>query len=242
VLMRAMVHVDNAYFLPAAHITGRLARTHKTSNTAFRGFGGPQGMLIAEEVMARIAQALKLPAHVVRERNLYAALGDRNITHYGQVIHDHRISRLWAQLLQQSDFAKRQQLVTAHNHAHATKKRGIAITPVKFGISFNKVQYNQAGALVLVYSDGSVQLNHGGTEMGQGLHSKMLVVAQRALGVSTTRLRMMPTATDKVPNTSATAASSGSDLNGQALKAACDTITASMKSCVITGNCRRTRR
>ena len=229
VLMRAMVHVDNAYFCPNVRITGLIAKTHLASNTAFRGFGGPQGMLVGEEILARVAQHLGLPPEQVRERNFYredAAQPERNFTHYGQPVVDNHLPELWAQLLLDSDFAARRRAVDAHNAAHPQRKRGLAITPVKFGISFNKTEYNQAGALVHIYADGSVQLNHGGTEMGQGLHTKMLAVAARTLGVDVARLRLMPTSTDKVPNTSATAASSGSDLNGQAVKAACETLLA----------------
>ena len=228
VLMRAMVHVDNAYFVPDIEVTGRIARTHLASNTAFRGFGGPQGMLVGEEVLERVARHLGLPAHEVRERNFYRPAtdgnGDRNQTHYGQPVVDNHLPALWQQLLRDSEFLARRDAVAAFNAGSAHRKRGIAITPVKFGISFNKTEYNQAGALVHIYSDGSVQLNHGGTEMGQGLHTKMLAVASRVLGVDMARIRIMPTSTDKVPNTSATAASSGSDLNGQAVKAACDTL------------------
>ena len=228
VLMRAMVHVDNAYFVPDIEVTGRIARTHLASNTAFRGFGGPQGMLVGEEVLERVARHLGLPAHEVRERNFYRPAtdgnGDRNQTHYGQPVVDNHLPALWQQLLRDSEFLARREAVAAFNASSAHRKRGIAITPVKFGISFNKTEYNQAGALVHIYSDGSVQLNHGGTEMGQGLHTKMLAVASRVLGVDMARIRIMPTSTDKVPNTSATAASSGSDLNGQAVKAACDTL------------------
>jgi len=226
VLMRAMVHVDNAYFCPHVEIAGLIAKTHLASNTAFRGFGGPQGMLVGEEVLARVAAELNLPADLVRERNFYRGdAGDaRNQTPYGQPVVDNHLDELWQQLKRDSDFDARRREIARFNAAHGRLKRGIAITPVKFGISFNKTEYNQAGALVHIYTDGSVQLNHGGTEMGQGLHTKMLAVASRVLGIDAAHIRVMPTSTDKVPNTSATAASSGSDLNGQAVKAACDTL------------------
>ena len=226
VLMRAMVHVDNAYFCPHARIEGLIAKTNLPSNTAFRGFGGPQGMLVGEEVIDRIARHLGLPPDQVRERNFYRedAPCGRNVTPYGQPVGDFPLPRLWEQLKASSGFEARQAAIAAFNAAHANLKRGIAITPVKFGISFNKTEYNQAGALVHIYTDGSVQLNHGGTEMGQGLHSKMLAVASRALGIGVERIQIMVTSTDKVPNTSATAASSGSDLNGQAVRAACETL------------------
>lgn len=224
VLMRAMLHVDNAYYIPNLEVRGQIAKTHKVSNTAFRGFGGPQGMIVIEDVVDRIARTLNLPPDVVRERNFYHGVGDTNTTHYGQELYENRIARVWAEVKANADFAERQIAIANFNQTHAYQKRGLAITPVKFGISFNKVQYNQAGALILIYTDGSIQLNHGGTEMGQGLHTKMLQVAARSLGVKLERFRMMPTSTDKVPNTSATAASSGSDLNGQAVKDACETI------------------
>jgi xanthine dehydrogenase large subunit len=233
VLMRAMVHVDNAYFVPDIEVTGLIARTHLASNTAFRGFGGPQGMLVGEEVLERVARHLGLPAHEVRERNFYRPATDdhvdRNQTHYGQPVVDNHLPALWTQLLRDSAFLARSEAIAVFNAGSAQRKRGIAITPVKFGISFNKTEYNQAGALVHIYSDGSVQLNHGGTEMGQGLHTKMLAVASRVLGIDMARIRIMPTSTDKVPNTSATAASSGADLNGQAVKAACETLLARLR-------------
>ena len=218
---RAMFHLDNAYYIPAMEVSGRVAKTNLVSNTAFRGFGGPQGMLIIEEIIDRIARRLGLAPEVVRERNLYHGTGETNRTHYGEDIGDHRISEIWRQLLASSDFAKRQAEIARWNAAHADVKRGLAMTPVKFGISFTFTPYNQAGALVLIYRDGTVQVNHGGTEMGQGLHTKILGVVMRELGVPAESVRMMPTATDKVPNTSATAASSGSDLNGAAVRNAC---------------------
>jgi xanthine dehydrogenase large subunit len=222
VLFRAMFHVDNCYLFPALEVTGRVARTHKTSQTAFRGFGGPQGMLVGEEILDRVARTLGLPPHVVREKNFYRE-GDR--THYTQPVKDpDRIGRIWAELSQSSEFERRSAETKKFNASHAVTKRGIAITPVKFGISFTTAFFNQAGALVLVYQDGSVQVNHGGTEMGQGLHTKMLQIAAHSLGVPLASVRMMPTRTDKVPNTSATAASSGSDLNGAAIQDACETL------------------
>ena len=226
VLMRAMLHVDNAYYLPHVTVRGQVVKTNKVSNTAFRGFGGPQGMVVIEEIIDRVARALDLPPEVVRERNFYYGSGATNTTHYGQEILDNRLDRVWQTAKTESGFSERQGAITAFNRVNAYQKRAIAITPVKFGISFNKVQYNQAGALVLIYIDGSIQLNHGGTEMGQGLHTKMLQVAAQALGVAIERFRIMPTSTDKVPNSSATAASSGADLNGQAVRDACETLKA----------------
>lgn len=224
VLLRAMLHVDNAYYIPNLVLKGYMAKTHRVSNTAFRGFGGPQGMLVIEEIMDRIARTVGLPPEVVRERNFYRGSGETNTTHYGQALVDNRILRVWSEVKNRANFDQRQAAIAQFNQQHAHRKRGLAITPVKFGISFNKKVYNQAGALILIYTDGSIQLNHGGTEMGQGLHTKMLQVTARALGVRTDRIRVMHTSTDKVPNTSATAASSGSDLNGQAVKDACETL------------------
>lgn len=226
VLLRAMLHVDNAYYIPNVEVRGLIAKTNKCSNTAYRGFGGPQGMIVIEEIVDRIARSLNLPPELIRERNFYHGTGETNTTHYDQEIFDNRIDRVWNEAQANSNFAERKVAIAQFNQTHTYKKRGLAITPVKFGISFNKTQYNQAGALILIYTDGSIQLNHGGTEMGQGLHTKMLQVASTSLGVSVDRFRMMPTSTDKVPNTSATAASSGSDLNGQAVKDACETIKA----------------
>jgi len=224
ILWRAMFHVDNCYRLDAVRITGRVAATNLPSNTAMRGFGGPQGMLMIEDVLDRVARTLGLAPDLVRERNFYRT-GDR--THYGQTVrHPERIERIWHELKADSDYAKRRAEVDTFNGGHPHHKRGLAITPVKFGISFTATFFNQAGALVLVYRDGSVQLNHGGTEMGQGLHTKMRNVVVRSLGVAPDRVRVMPTRTDKIPNTSATAASSGADLNGAAIQAACEELRA----------------
>jgi xanthine dehydrogenase large subunit len=222
VLLRAMFHADNCYLLPNVEIVGRICKTNTVSHTAFRGFGGPQGMLMIEEIMDRIARQLGLPPHVVRERNFYV-VGDT--AHYGQEIKDaERIQRIWSELGASSCFEQRAQALVAVNASSRHEKRGIAITPVKFGISFTTAFFNQAGALVLIYKDGSVQVNHGGTEMGQGLHTKIGQIAAHALGLPLEAVRVMPTRTDKIPNTSATAASSGSDLNGAAVKAACETL------------------
>jgi xanthine dehydrogenase large subunit len=224
VLQRALFHADNAYNIPHMRAVGRVCKTNNCSHTAFRGFGGPQGMVVIEDAIDRVARALSLPPHVVRERNFYRP-GDT--THYEQPVGQaERIASIWEALKRDSDFEHRSAQIDEHNEKHAHLKRGIAITPVKFGISFTAKHYNQAGALVLVYRDGSVQVNHGGTEMGQGLHTKMLQIAAHTLGISLERVRVMPTRTDKVPNTSATAASSGTDLNGAAIKDACETIRA----------------
>ena len=219
IMWRALFHCDNAYFLPAAELTGYVCRTHKTSQTAFRGFGGPQGMLVIEEILDRAARRLSLAPETVRERNFYR---DGDTTHYGQTVKDAaRIATIWKQLRQTSDFAGRREQIDRFNAQHPDTKRGLAITPVKFGISFTAAFFNQAGALVLIYRDGSVQVNHGGTEMGQGLHTKIRQIAAEILGVDLDAIRVMPTRTDKIPNTSATAASASADLNGAAVADAC---------------------
>jgi xanthine dehydrogenase large subunit len=219
IMWRSMFHIDNAYKLPAVEVTGRVCRTHKTSQTAFRGFGGPQGMLVIEEILAQGAQRLGLPPDRVRERNFYR---EGDTTHYGAPVRDaDRIALIWNRLKRTSAFEPRRADVAGFNERSPHRKRGLAITPVKFGISFTATFYNQAGAVVLVYRDGTVQVNHGGTEMGQGLFTKILQVAAETLGVPISHVRVMPTRTDKVPNTSATAASSGSDLNGAAVEDAC---------------------
>src|SRR6266404_3127174 len=219
VLARALFHCDNAYFIPALDATGLICRTHKTSQTAFRGFGGPQGMLVIEDVLDRIARTLSLPPELVRERNFYR---EGQSTHYGQLVKDAgRIPKIWGQLKENANFFARRKDIGRFNSTHPYCKRGMAITPVKFGISFTATAFNQAGALVLIYKDGSVQVNHGGTEMGQGLHTKIKQIAAESLGVTHDSIRIMPTNTAKVPNTSATAASAGSDLNGAAVLDAC---------------------
>ncbi|GAB2969388.1 xanthine dehydrogenase molybdopterin binding subunit [Actinotalea caeni] len=219
VLARALCHIDNAYWIPDIEVHGRVARTHKTSQTAFRGFGGPQGMLVIEDLLGRVAPALGLPAEELRRRNFYSP---GQSTPYAQPVrHAERIVEIWDRLRATSELETRAAAVERFNATHEHVKRGLAITPVKFGISFNLTAFNQAGALVHVYKDGSVLINHGGTEMGQGLHTKMLQVAATALGVPLSLVRLAPTRTDKVPNTSATAASSGADLNGGAVQDAC---------------------
>jgi xanthine dehydrogenase molybdopterin binding subunit len=221
---RALFHLDNAYYLPAVDFSGRVAKTNTVSHTAFRGFGGPQGMVVIEEILDRVARARALPPETVRERNLYGTEGARSTTHYGQLIEGNRAERVWSELSASVDLPARRAEIERFNAQATRVRRGIAITPIKFGISFTASFLNQAGALVLIYRDGSVQVNHGGTEMGQGLYTKMQGVAMRAFGLPADRIRVMKTQTDKVPNTSATAASSGSDLNGAAVLAACDTL------------------
>jgi xanthine dehydrogenase large subunit len=219
VLSRAMFHCDNAYLLPAVEVTGLICKTHKTSQTAFRGFGGPQGMLVIEDILDQAARRLSLPPELVRERNFYRS-GDT--THYGQPVKDaDRIDLIWQRLKQSSEFDQRRHKIERWNARHPHFKRGLAITPVKFGISFTATFFNQGGAFVLIYRDGSVQVNHGGAEMGQGLHTKIQQIAAESLGVNLKDVRVMSTRTDKVPNTSATAASAGTDLNGAAVANAC---------------------
>ena len=223
---RALFHLDNAYYIPAVEFRGQVARTNLSSNTAFRGFGGPQGIVVMEEMLDRIARRVDLPPEVVRERNLYRGRGQTNTTHYGQEIGDNRLQAIWRQLKRSSDFARRRKAIVEWNAGHPHTKRGLAITPVKFGISFTATFLNQAGALVLAYQDGTVQVNHGGTEMGQGLHTNITAIAARELGLRPECVRVMPTSTDKIPNTSATAASCGTDLNGAAVKNACEILRA----------------
>jgi xanthine dehydrogenase large subunit len=228
VLSRALCHVDNAYWIPNVHVVGRVAKTHTTSNTAFRGFGGPQGVFLIEDILGRAAPVLSIDPGDLRRRNFYQP---GQATPYGQVVKDaERMPAIWDQLRAAARIDERRAEVAAFNAESDDVKRAIAMTPVKFGISFNFTAYNQAGALVHVYKDGSVLINHGGTEMGQGLHTKMLQVAATALGVPLTQVRLAPTRTDKVPNTSATAASSGADLNGAAVKNACEQIRERMRS------------
>ncbi|MCF3121013.1 xanthine dehydrogenase molybdopterin binding subunit [Streptomyces arenae] len=220
VVARALCHIDNTYWIPNARIAGRIARTNKVSNTAFRGFGGPQGMLVIEDIMGRCAPLLGLDPMELRERNFYQR---GQATPYGQpVAQPERIAAVWDQVKENAGIAERRREIAAFNSAHPHTKRALAVTGLKFGISFNLTAFNQGGALVLIYKDGSVLINHGGTEMGQGLHTKMLQVAATTLGIPLHKVRLAPTRTDKVPNTSATAASAGADLNGAAVKNACE--------------------
>lgn len=224
---RAMFHSDNCYFLENATVTSYRCKTNKVSNTAFRGFGGPQGMLVIEYVMDEIARTLSKNPLEIRKANLYdarGALGSRCTTHYGMRVEDNIIRDVFEQVEKSSDYEKRVQKVRAFNEQNRVLKKGIALTPVKFGISFTLTMLNQAGALVHVYKDGSIQLNHGGTEMGQGLHTKICQIVANEFQVDVSHIKITATNTSKVPNTSATAASSGSDLNGMAAQAAARTI------------------
>src|SRR5271170_107017 len=216
---RAMFHVDNAYYLEHVEITSHRCKTHTVSNTAFRGFGGPQGMMVIESVLDDIARSLGRDPLDVRRLNLYGIDG-RNVTHYGQVVEGNRLPAIFDRLERSSGYRRRRAELDRWNRANTIVKRGMALTPVKFGIAFTSTIFNQAGALLQVYTDGTVLLNHGGTEMGQGLHVKVTQVVARELGLPLSAIRITATDTSKIPNTSATAASSGSDLNGKAAQAA----------------------
>jgi xanthine dehydrogenase large subunit len=215
VATRALCHFDNAYYLSDVDIRSMAGKTNTQSNTAFRGFGGPQGAIAIEYIIDNIARDLGHDPLEVRKINFYGK-GERDLTPYGQKVEDNVIHELVAQLETSSDYAARREAVRGFNKQSAVLKKGIALTPVKFGISFNVVQYNQAGALVQVYTDGSVLVNHGGTEMGQGLNTKVAQVVAHELGISLRHVRATAADTSKVPNTSATAASTGADLNGKA--------------------------
>ncbi len=222
---RAMFHADNAYYYPDAEIISHRCKTNMVSMTAFRGFGGPQGVLGAERMMEHIAHHLDLDPLVVRQRNFYEPAdgpGERVVTPYHMTVEDSVTEKIVAELVQTSDYETRRKEIVAWNAENALIKRGIALTPVKFGISFTTTFLNQAGALVLIYQDGSIALNHGGTEMGQGLFQKVAQVAASEFGLPLDMVRITSTRTDKVPNTSATAASSGSDMNGMAVQDACN--------------------
>ena len=212
---RALFHCDNAYFYPAVQATSAPLYTNTVSNTAFRGFGGPQGMVGAERVIDEVAFALGMDPLDVRKRNFYG-VGVRDVTPYHQRVEDNVLDRLVGELEQSADYRRRRREIAAFNANSDIVKRGIALTPVKFGISFTATHFNQAGALVHVYTDGSVHLNHGGTEMGQGLYVKVAQVVAEEFQIDIDQVKITATTTAKVPNTSATAASSGADLNGMA--------------------------
>ena len=215
VMTRALCHFDNAYWLPDVAMRGFCAKTNTQSNTAFRGFGGPQGALAIELILDSVARQLGRDPLEVRRANFYGTTAN-NVTPYGQVITDNIIEPLVAQLAAQSGYAQRRAEIARFNAGSPVIKRGLALTPVKFGIAFNLAHFNQAGALVHVYADGSVLVNHGGTEMGQGLNTKVAQVVAHELGLDFDRVRVTATDTQKVANTSATAASTGADLNGKA--------------------------
>ncbi|WP_413770957.1 xanthine dehydrogenase molybdopterin binding subunit [Janthinobacterium aquaticum] len=218
VATRAVCHFDNAYYLSDVDIRAACGKTNTQSNTAFRGFGGPQGAIAIEYAIDEIARHLRRDALDIRLLNLYGRDGEdgRNVTPYGQVIVDNVLPELMAELEASSDYRARRLAIDAWNEASPVLKKGLALTPLKFGIAFNVTHLNQAGALVHVYVDGSVLVNHGGTEMGQGIHTKVLQVVAHELGLDLERVRITATDTSKVANTSATAASTGADLNGKA--------------------------
>jgi len=220
---RAMFHADNAYYLGDATINGHRCKTNTASNTAYRGFGGPQGMVAIEEVMERIARHLHLDPLAVRKANYYGKT-DRNITHYYQTVEHNLLEEMTAELEASCDYAQRREAIKAFNASSPVLKKGLALTPVKFGISFTASFLNQAGALLHIYTDGSLQLNHGGTEMGQGLNTKVAQVVAEVFQVDISRIEITATHTGKVPNTSPTAASSGADLNGKAAQNAALTL------------------
>jgi xanthine dehydrogenase large subunit len=220
---RAMFHADNCYYLDNVEITAHRCRTNTVSNTAFRGFGGPQGMVVIERVIEAIARERGLDPLEVRRRNLYGGTG-RNLTPYFMTVEDNVADQLIEELARDARYTERRAEIAAFNADNPVLKRGIALTPVKFGLSFTTTFLNQAGALIHVYTDGSVHLNHGGTEMGQGLFIKVAQVVAEEFQIDLERIKISATNTAKVPNTSATAASSGSDMNGMAARAAARTI------------------
>ncbi|XP_041418513.1 xanthine dehydrogenase/oxidase isoform X2 [Xenopus laevis] len=221
IIDRTLFHMDNTYKIPNIRGRGIVCKTNLPSNTAFRGFGGPQGMLVVEAWMNDIIQTCGLPAEQVRQLNLYS---EGDLTHFNQKLESCTVHRCWEECLKQANYQERKHSIEEFNRQHRWKKRGITIIPTKFGISFTAAFLNQAGALVHVYTDGSVLLTHGGTEMGQGLHTKMVQVASKALGIPTSKIFISETSTNTVPNTSPTAASVSSDLNGMAILNACQII------------------
>ncbi len=220
---RALFHADNAYYYPAVRVSSHPLRTNTVSNTAFRGFGGPQGVIVAERIIEEIAYSLGRDPYEIRRRNLYR---NGQLTPYHQEVSDQILPRIFDELEEASNYRRRRQAVLDWNARGGVIRKGIALTPVKFGISFTATWFNQAGALIHVYSDGSIHLNHGGTEMGQGLHTKVAQIVAEAFQCDLGLVRITRTTTEKVPNTSATAASSGTDLNGMAALDAADQIKA----------------
>ncbi|GAC22776.1 xanthine dehydrogenase large subunit [Paraglaciecola mesophila KMM 241] len=217
---RAMFHCDNGYYLENVNVAGHRCRTNQVSHTAYRGFGGPQGMIVAEAMMDAIARKVGKDPLTVRKLNLYGDK-ERNLTPYGMTVEHNLLGDLIARLEASSDYWARREAITQFNKTSPIVKKGLSLTPVKFGISFTAKHLNQAGALLHIYTDGSMQINHGGTEMGQGLHTKIGQIVANEFGVSLHDVEVTATRTDKVPNTSPTAASSGTDLNGKAAQNAC---------------------
>jgi len=219
---RACLHIDNCYYLPNLQLISHRCKTHTQSATAFRGFGGPQGMFAIETVIEQIANTLGKDPLQVRKLNMYRDPAESGnpatmVTQYGQTIEDWVGDKVVAQVEAESGYAARRAAVNAFNKANKHRKRGLALVPLKFGISFTATMLNQGGALLNIYMDGSVSVNHGGTEMGQGLNTKMAQVCADGLGISTDLVRVTGTDTQKVPNASATSASSGADINGAAI-------------------------
>lgn len=234
ILDRALFHTDNAYYIPDFKVTGELWKTNLPSNTAFRGFGGPQGMAVIEQAVDHVARFLKKDPTEIRMLNFYRE-APFQITPYRQIVEESPLKRLAEKLLKSSDYYERRQKIRLFNTENEFVKRGIAFSPVKFGISFTTSFLNQAAALVNIYQDGSVILHHGGTEMGQGLHTKIIAIASDLLGISPEHFRVAATDTNIIPNTSATAASSGSDLNGMAVKDAIDKLKQRISQSVCAG-------
>lgn len=230
---RAMFHADNGYFLGASDIVGHRLKTNMVSHTAYRGFGGPQGMIMAEALVDKIARALGEDPLTIRKRNLYGE-NTGTTTPYGMEVEHNLLPEIITKLEEQGRYWQRRKEITDFNSKSPVIKKGLALTPVKFGISFTAKHLNQAGALVHIYTDGSIQVNHGGTEMGQGLHTKIAQIAANEFGVSLDMIEVTATRTDKVPNTSPTAASSGTDLNGKAVQNACITLKARLADCYAT--------
>lgn len=221
ILERAMLHTDNAYYIPNFSVTGIVWKTNLPSNTAMRGFGGPQGMAAIETVIDRIARYLKKDPAEIRHKNFYG-INENNITHYEETVENNRLHTIYEQILEYSDYKKRREEIKKFNTDNEFVKKGIALTPVKFGISFTTTYLNQAGALVNVYTDGTVLINHSGIDMGQGLNTKIQQIAALEFGLTIDKIKVNATDTSKIPNTSATAASTGTDLNGMAVKNAID--------------------
>ncbi len=232
IVSRALFHTDNSYYIANATFRGFLCKTNTVSNTAFRGFGGPQGLVAIENIIENIANALNVDPLLVRKNNFYKK-NTNNITPYGQTITDNIINELVDELELSSDYQKRRKQIEIFNHSNKYLQKGIALSPVKFGISFTTTFLNQAGALVNIYKDGSIYINHGGTEMGQGLFIKMAQIVANEFGVDISTISVSATDTMKVPNTSSTAASSGADLNGMALLSACTRIKANLNDFAI---------
>ncbi|GES98695.1 xanthine dehydrogenase [Rhizophagus clarus] len=226
VLERAITHSDNCYYIPNIRITGKMCKTNIHSNTAFRGFGGPQGMMITENIISEVADKLGVDAVELREKNFYS---EGQSTHFNMTLNDWHIPSLYEQVKISSEYVRRRQEINEFNEKHKWRKRGLSLIPTKFGLSFTALHLNQAGALVHIYTDGSVLVSHGGVEMGQGLHTKILQVAAEALDVSLDDVHLMETATNVVINTSATAASVSSDINGYAVLNACKVLSERLK-------------